>query len=287
MTSVPENDDAYLSPPVQRAVALLRHIADGDRVTNMSQTARTLGINRTTLLRLLRTLEAERLIEADPNRDGWRIGLGLIGLAAQAFFSQDLVQVAIPVADRLVETLGLSAHLAVLDGREVIFVVRRTPNVVLVSNVRVGSRLPAHASNLGRIILAHLPKEEVDGLYRGRKLAAVTDQTPVTLDQLRRRLDEDRSRGVAWSDGFAEPGLSSAAAPVFDAGGRPVAALNVSGRGEDFADAARRERIGEAVRSAAEEISRRLGWHPVAQPSTSSATSWARDDADAATGGVA
>jgi DNA-binding IclR family transcriptional regulator len=285
MIPVPENDDSYLSPPVKRAAALLRHIADGDRVTNMSQTARTLGINRTTLLRLLRTLEAERLIEADPNREGWRIGLGLIGLAAQAFFSQDLVQVAIPVADRLVETLGLSAHLAVLDGREVIFVVRRTPNVVLVSNVRVGSRLPAHASNLGRIILAHLPKEEVDGLYRGRKLAAVTDQTPVTLDQLRRRLDEDRSRGVAWSDGFAEPGLSSAAAPVFDAGGRPVAALNVSGRGEDFADAARRERIGEAVRSAAEEISRRLGWHPADRPRAASATSRARNDAAAATGG--
>ncbi|MCL2428579.1 MAG: IclR family transcriptional regulator [Alphaproteobacteria bacterium] len=265
MSPTSESDDSYLSPPVQRAAALLRHIADGDRVTNMSQTARTLGINRTTLLRLLRTLEAERLIESDPDRAGWKIGLGLIGLAAQAFFSQDLVQVAIPVADRLVETLGLSAHLAVLDGREVVFVVRRAPNVVLVSNVRVGSRLPAHASNLGRIILAHLPRDEVDALYRGRKLAAVTDQTPVTLEQLRSQLDEDRSRGLAWSDGFIELGLSSVAAPVFDATGRPVAALNVSGRGEDFREPLRRERIGEAVREAAEEISRRLGWHPAAR----------------------
>jgi DNA-binding IclR family transcriptional regulator len=249
---------------VQRAAALLRHIADGDRVTNMSQTARTLGINRTTLMRLLRTLEAERLIESDPDRGGWKIGLGLIGLAAQAFLSQDLVQVATPVADRLVGTLGLSAHLAVLDGREVIFVVRRTPNVVLVSNVRVGARLPAHATNLGRIILAHMSKEAVDALYRGHKMAAVTDQTPVTLEQLRRRLDEDRARGLAWSEGFVEPGLSSVAAAVFDATGKPIAALNVSGRGEDFADAVRRERIGEALRDAAEEISRRLTWHPSA-----------------------
>jgi DNA-binding IclR family transcriptional regulator len=57
------NGDIYISPPVQRAVVLLRHIAEGDQVTNMSRTARELGINRTTLLRLLHTLEAERFIE--------------------------------------------------------------------------------------------------------------------------------------------------------------------------------------------------------------------------------
>jgi DNA-binding IclR family transcriptional regulator len=264
MNTAAANDEAYLSPPVQRAASLLRHIANGDRVTNMSGTARALGINRTTLLRLLRTLEAERLIESDPDRGGWKIGLGLIGLAAQAFFSQDLVQVAVPVADRLVEKLGLSAHLAVLDGREVIFVVRRTPNVMLVSNVRVGARLPAHASNLGRIILAHLAPTQVEALYRGQKMTAVSTQTPITLEQLRRRLDEDRACGLAWSDGFVEPDLSSVAAAVLDASGRPVAALNVSGRSGEFADAARRQQIGGAVRDAAEEISRRLGWHPAA-----------------------
>lgn len=265
MSNEAEADGAYLSPPVQRATALLRHIAGGDRVTNMSHTARALGINRTTLLRLLRTLEAERFIEADRERGGWRIGLGLIGLAAQAFFSQDLVQVAVPVADRLVETLGLSAHLAVLDGREVVFVVRRTPNVFIVSNIRVGSRLPAHASNMGRIILAHLPPRQVEQLYRGQAMPALTAQTPVTPEQLRRRLDEDRAIGLAWSEGFVEAGLSSVAAPVFDATGMPVAALNVTGRTADFAGPGRRERIDRTIREAAEEISRRLGWHAPAQ----------------------
>lgn len=264
MSAAADTDETYLSPPVQRAASLLRHIANGDRVTNMSGTARALGINRTTLLRLLRTLESERLIESDPDRSGWKIGLGLIGLAAQAFFSQDLVQVAVPVADRLVERLGLSAHLAVLDGREVIFVVRRTPNAMLVSNVRVGARLPAHGSNLGRIILAHLAPVQVDALYRGQKMTAISKQTPITLEQLRCQLDKDRACGLAWSDGFVEPDLSSVAAAVLDASGRPVAALNVSGRGDEFADPGRRQQIGEAVRDAAEEISHRLGWHPAA-----------------------
>jgi DNA-binding IclR family transcriptional regulator len=260
------DDDAYLSPPVQRAARLLRRIAGGDRITNMARTARELAINRTTLLRLLRTLEAERFIEADAERGGYRVGLGLIGLAAQAFFSQDLVQVAVPVADRLAEALGLSAHLGVLDGREVVYVVRRTPNLsAYVSNIRVGSRVPAHAGTMGRIILAHLPPRQVERLYAGQEMPAVTPQTPVTAEALRRRLDEDRAAGLAWSDGFFEPGISSVAAPVFDATGLPVAALNVSGRTADFAGPERREEIDRAVREAAEELSRRLGWHAPSQ----------------------
>ncbi|HEY8611261.1 MAG TPA: IclR family transcriptional regulator C-terminal domain-containing protein, partial [Roseomonas sp.] len=89
---------------------------------------------------------------------------------------------------------------------------------------------------------------------------ASTAHTPVTMEQLRTRLDADRAEGLAWSDGFFEAGISSVAAAVFDASGAPVAALNVSGQTTAFDAPARRERIGRAVRETAEEISRRLGW---------------------------
>ncbi|MBP0494588.1 IclR family transcriptional regulator [Pararoseomonas indoligenes] len=259
-------DSAYLSPPVQRASRLLRHIGEGDRVTNMAATARALGINRTTLLRLLTTLESERFIEPAPN-GGWRIGLGLIGIAAQAFFSQDLVQTAAPAIGRLADQVDLSAHLGVMDGTEIVYVVRRTPeNGRYVSNIRIGSRLPAHAANMGRIILAHLPPARVEEIFAGTPLPASTEQTPVTMEQLRARLDADRAEGLAWSDGFFESGISSVAAAIFDSSGAPVAALNVSGHTAAFEGAARRERIGGLVRETADEISRRLGW---AGPATS------------------
>src|SRR5262245_16643206 len=87
----------YTVPPVERAAKLLRAIADGDNAANMARTARAVGINRTTLMRLLHTLEAERFIERRPDGDGFQIGLGLVGIAARAFHSHDLVQVAIPV----------------------------------------------------------------------------------------------------------------------------------------------------------------------------------------------
>lgn len=253
-------DDAYLSPPVQRAARLLRHIAEGDSVTNISRTARELGINRTTLLRLLHTLEAERFIEPRPEGMGWRIGIGLIGLTAQAFFSEDLVQTSVPVLGRLAESLSLSAHLGVLDGLEIVYLVRRVPNHSFASNIRIGSRLPAHAANMGRIILAHLPPERVDRLYAGAVLKAVTPHTAITPAQLHAQLDADRAAGLAWSDGNYEAGISSVAAAVFDATDTPVAALNVSGHPADFGGAARRAQIGASVQAAAFEISQRLGW---------------------------
>jgi DNA-binding IclR family transcriptional regulator len=254
------DDDLYISPPVQRAARLLRHIAEGDHVTNMSRTARELGINRTTLLRLLHTLEAERFIEPRPEGQGWRIGIGLIGLTAQAFFSEDLVQTSVPVLTRLAENLSLSAHLGVLDGLEIVYLVRRVPNHTFASNIRIGSRLPAHAANMGRIILAHLPPERVDRMYAGAELKAVTPHTAVTPAQLHAQFNADRTAGLAWSNGNYEAGISSVAAAIFDATDTPIAALNVSGQAADFAGAARRSQIATHVQAAATEISHRLGW---------------------------
>ncbi|HZD88535.1 MAG TPA: IclR family transcriptional regulator [Pseudolabrys sp.] len=254
------DEDAYLSPPVQRAVRLLRHIVEGDPVTNLSRSARELGINRTTLLRLLHTLHAERFLEPRGEAQGWRIGTGLIALAAQAFYSEDLVQTAVPVLTRLADQLMLSTHLGVLDGLEVVFVVRRTPNHSVVSNIRIGSRLPAHAANMGRIILAHMPADKVDRMYAGTELKPVTAHTVVTLAQMHAQLAADRAAGLAWSDGNYEAGISSVAAAIFDPTGEPVAAINVSGHSADFSGAARRAEIAAGISVAAREISERLGW---------------------------
>src|SRR5712691_13548151 len=113
----------YIAPPVQRAVRLIRHVAEGNPVLNMSETAKVLKINRTTLLRLLHTLEIEGFVERRPGGAGYQVGLSFLELGARALFSQDLVQVAVPVLTRLAETLRLSAHLGVLDRTEVLYLV--------------------------------------------------------------------------------------------------------------------------------------------------------------------
>ncbi len=250
----------YSVPPVVRAFKLLRHIAAGDSVSNMSRTARAIGISRTTLIRLVATLEAEQMIEREGDTGGYKLGIGLAGLAGQTLASRDIVRAGDPVLQSLTDELSLSSHLGVLYGRDVLYVARRTPNVHLVSNVGIGSRLPAHATTIGRIILAFMPRDEVRMLFSGVKLKAATEKTATTLAALMAQIEADHSAGLAWSDSNFEAGISSVAAPVFDLTGRVVGALNVTGPNAAFRrGAAIRRGIGAAVAAAAADISQRLG----------------------------
>lgn len=252
--------DAYIAPPVQRAVRLIRHIAEGNTVINMSETAKTLKINRTTLLRLLHTLETEGFVERRPEGAGYQVGMALLGIAARSLFSQDVVRVSVPILTHVAEVVRLSAHLGVLDGGDVVYLVRRTPDIPLASNIRVGSRLPAHATTIGRIILAHLSPMQIDALFAGKTLERFSEHTSSTVSEVHARAAADRDAGIAWSAAHFERGISSAAVAVFDYTGAPVAAINVSGPVDSFTDKARRKAIETALRGAGREISLRLGW---------------------------
>jgi DNA-binding IclR family transcriptional regulator len=251
----------YSVPPVHRAFTLLRHIAAGGRCRNAAATARELGINRTTLIRLLHTLETERMIESVDEGASWQLGPGMIALAAEALKSRDVVRLAQPVMARLAADLGLSSHLGVLDGREIIYLLRETPNSHLVSNVREGSRLPAHATTVGRVLLGWQPEGDLARRYAGVELTRHTDKTAPDLTALADQIARDRAAGMAWSAGNFERGIGSCAAPVFDHRGRVVAALNVTGPeahfvpGTDFA-----ARIEAGVKGAAATVSKGLGF---------------------------
>ena len=175
----------------------------------MSETAKNLKINRTTLLRLLHTLEVEGIVERRPNDAGFQVGLTFLELSARALFSQDLVQVAVPVLTRVAGALQLSAHLGVLDGTDVLYLVRRTPNTPLASNIRVGSRLPAHATTMGRMLLAFMTPVDIETLFSGKQLHRFSEHTPTTIAELRAKAEKDRRDGVAWSEAHFERGIGS------------------------------------------------------------------------------
>jgi DNA-binding IclR family transcriptional regulator len=114
---------------------------------------------------------------------------------------------------------------------------------------------------MGRIMLAHMPSDQVAALYRGRPLERITEKTPATLEALLAQCAMDRAAGIAWSDSNYEAGIASAAAVIFDRFGSVVGALNVTGPSASFVTPAnRRAEVGEAVRAAAGAISSRLGY---------------------------
>lgn len=256
-----EEASVYTVPPVVRAFTLLRFIAAGNRCRNISVAAKETGINRTTLIRLLATLEAEGMIEAAADEGGYRLGTGLITLAAEALHGRGIAQVAHPFLVDLVRELNLSAHLGILEGKEIVYLARVTPNSHLASNVREGTRLPAHATTIGRILLAELPAEELRARYDRAELDAFTAKTRTTLAALEKQLDEDRRLGVAWSVANFEPEIGSAAVLVRDRQGRAAGAVNVTGHASAFSpDNPRLPEIEAALRKAAKGISEALGY---------------------------
>ena len=252
----------YSVPPVERAISLLRHIGSGKKCRNLSTTSKELKINRTTLIRLIHTLGENRMIEEIEEGAGYRLGPGLISLAAQAIHGRDIVQVCHPILAELAEITGMSAHLGILDGTEVVYLSRETPNSHLVSNVRAGSRFPAQASSIGRAILAEMDPFKVQNIFEGHDLTPSTEKSPKTVQDIVKQLKKDKSAGFAWSEGHFEAGIGSCAAVVFDHSGRVAGALNVSGPQAAFADenTATDGKIRTAVLGAARQASTELGF---------------------------
>lgn len=254
---------SYSVPPVERALKLLRYIGDGNRARNLSNVSRDLGINRTTLIRLIHTLADHGMIEEVGEGGGYRLGAGMVSLGAQAIQGRDIVDVCRPILRDLCHATRMSAHLGILDGRDIVYLSRETSDSPLVSNVRTGSRLAAHASSIGRAILAEMTDDQLTNLFSGVEPEPVTDKTPTSLEEIVQQAHQDKAAGFAWSQGHFESGIGSCAAVIFDHTGKPNGALNVSGPEDQFTNASSEAaaRIQAAVKDAARRASLALGYH--------------------------
>lgn len=257
-----DNDDArdqQLVSPVIRGLRLLRFIAEGGSTANLSEVGRRIDVNRVTVMRLLATLEHEGMLERLP-QGGHEVGFGFLKLAARVLAANDLTTFARRVLARLSASLQLSAYLVVRDGGHALYLLRDMPNTSLVSNIQVGSRVAAHLTTPGRMLIADLPPEELRALLGDDPLPTVTGQSPATHARLAEILGADRERGCAWSFSAYEAGIDSCAAPVRDASGEVIAAISVAGPQQRFeADGTLRERAEREVKAAARDLSALLG----------------------------
>lgn len=255
-----EVDAVQLVSPVVRGLRLLRFIAEGGSTANLSEVGRRIDVNRVTVMRLLATLEHEGMIERLP-QGGHAVGFPFLKLASRVLASNDLTSFARRVLARLTDSLQLSSYLAVPDGGHVLYLLRDMPTTGLVSNIQVGSRVPAHLTTPGRVLIAHLPPEALRELLGDDPLPTVTGQSPATHARLADILAADLDRGCAWSFSAFEPGIDSCAAPVHDASGDVIAAISVAGPQQRFeADTTLRERTEKEVKTAARDLSALLGY---------------------------
>lgn len=238
---------------------MLRFLASQPDPVTVDRIARACGLPRSTAYHLLNAMVDEGFVVHIA--DEHRFGLGVAAFEVGSGYSRQapLQRIARRPLAALADATGHTAHLAVLHGRDVLYVVEERPTGRPPLVTDVGVRLPAHLTASGRAILADLPPAQVRALYPDR--SAFVDRHglgPRSLPALRTLLSETRQRGYAVENGEVTPGFASVAAPVLDHNGHPVAGLAVTFPTEEMSEADLALAAAEVRRTAA-ALSHRLG----------------------------
>jgi IclR family pca regulon transcriptional regulator len=220
----PRNSDYVQS--LERGLAVIRAFDAEHRELALSDVARATGLTRAAARRFLLTLVKLGYVHAADGRFSLRPRVLELGYAYLS--SLTLPEVAQPHMEALVAQVNESSSISVLDGLDVVYVVRVPTRRIMSITIAVGTRLPAYATSMGRVLLAGLPTDQLDERLAGVKLRALTKRTVTSKAALRRILATVRRQGYAAVDQELEEGLRSLAVPIHDRAGAPIAALNVS-----------------------------------------------------------
>jgi len=252
----------YVIQTVTNALRLLEEFRYADEL-GVTALARRLGLHKNNVFRVLATLQQMDFVEQCADNDNYRLGTACLELGQAFARTRSLTRLARSVLEGLARDTQETAHLGVLDGFDVVHLDGESPRQLVGTRVRTGERLPAHASALGKAILACGDPgewERVDREWiRGGELPAVTEATITDRDKFFEHLRGAAGMGFALDLEECAVGLCCAGAPVRDAGGRVVAALSVSAPAFRAGSEVIHERLVPAVTAAAQELSRRLG----------------------------
>ncbi|MGH3321565.1 MAG: IclR family transcriptional regulator [Streptosporangiaceae bacterium] len=247
------------STSVQRAIAILEALGSPEgtqrRGLGVVDIARLVGREKSQVSRTLKLLAEAGLADRDPETLRYRLGWRLFTLAANAG-EQRLRFVAPPILRRLVAAVKERAHLSVLAGGGVLTVLSESPSRAVQTAGWVGRVTPVYCTSSGRALLFDHADEDVRALLEGLDLSGGGPKAPRDVGDLLDRLRRARDRGYALVDEEFEPDLVAVAAPVRDARGRVVAALNVSA--PKFRMSRGLAAVGRQVRAAADQLSRSL-----------------------------
>ncbi|WP_164870838.1 IclR family transcriptional regulator [Mesobaculum littorinae] len=217
----------YRSNSLLRGLSILECFGHRRAEMTLTEIAEAISVTSSAAYRFVVTLEHEGYLARQDNR--YRLAPRAMSLGFRYLSSLDVYDIARLPADALRDETGFTVHVAVLHGTEIVYVYRALSDRAMVSNVPVGSRLPAFSTTMGRVLLSDLTEPELCRRFEGYDFARMSPRAPATLDDLRELLHEDRARGYVAQRSHLATGTLSIAAPLVSRHGRYVAAMNLSG----------------------------------------------------------
>ena len=243
-----------------KGLEVIRAFTREQPTLTLSQVAAVTGLNAATARRCLRTLE--ELGYVTRNGRDFLLRPKVLELGSAYLDSMNIEAVTRTHLEAMALKTGDSASLAVLDGTEIVYVARASLRTVLRLEAHVGSRLPAYATSMGRVLLAGLGRERLDWYFANARLEALTEQTVTDRKRLTALIDDCRRNGYAAVEDELAFGVVAVAVPVTDPVGRVVAALNSSGHSKRMTKAQLvRDRL-PMLRQVSREISAELALVP-------------------------
>jgi IclR family pca regulon transcriptional regulator len=245
-------DDPDFVTALARGLSVLLALSEKRRRISIAQVSHVTGIPRAAARRSLHTLTKLGFVAMDEAKLFY-LRPRILSLSHSYLSASPLAMLSQPILDQLGEGLGEGCSIAVLDGDEIVYLARSASSRVISPSLNVGRRLPAFCTSIGRVLLAHLPEDELEAYLQGTRFDAYTGHTVTDRDELRTLLQEVRSKGFAFSGDQFEARLCSIAVPVRDASGQYVAGINLILQGRPILpqEAARKylEPLSEAARA--------------------------------------
>lgn len=242
---------------LERGFAVIKAFSADTHALTITQVAARTGLTRAVARRYLLTLDELGCVVQDGSH--FKLTPRVLDLGFTYLSTLDVANFAQPFMERLVEKLHESCSVSVLDGHDCVYVARVPAKRIMSINLVVGSRLPAHATSMGKVLLAALSPDALDRYFATATLSRLTKRTICNETTLRRVLKDVRDRGWAFADQESEDGVRTVAAPIVDRSGEIVAAINVSGHAARVSMNELRRHYLPLVIDASRQISRALG----------------------------
>ncbi|PLR87798.1 IclR family transcriptional regulator [Bacillus sp. V33-4] len=257
MLALKKEEESHLSS-VKNALRILRSFTMDEPEKKISDLSTALGLNKSTVSRTMATLASEGFVYKDPETKKYRLGLSILSLSGIVNSNMDVYRESQPILNKLVESIGETAHISVMDHLEVIYLQKVECNHPVRFLTHVGRRNPLYCTSSGKVLLAYSNEDTIEAVMN-KGLQQFTKNTITDPQKLRTHLKHIKENGFAFSlEEFLE-GVNSIAAPVYDYKGRVIAAISVVGPKQRIQQH-KVQGLAKKVVSAGKEISTRMGY---------------------------
>lgn len=222
----------YYIKSVIKSLNILNLFSDSRHELSISEINKELGLGLSTTYRLLGTLKYKNYIEQNPQNLKYKLGSEFLN---KAFLVSDneanVIKKSIPYLENLRDFTKESVSLAILDGRDIVYIAKEDSYEYLRTNIKIGKKLPAYNTALGKILLAYLPPEQFNRLFKLNKDKNFINNnySDLNISEFKQYLEKIKEEGIAFDDEECVPGIRCLAAPIKDIDGEVSTAISISG----------------------------------------------------------